>query len=106
LNGGIPTDTSRRNRSIGDIPVFALALAALLASTPQTAVAAPEEDKIVCKAIRDPDLGSNIRKRHKTCMRASDWKELNRLNEEAKRKIFQNPRGTPPPVRSGVGASQ
>jgi hypothetical protein len=90
---------------VGDSPLLTLALAALLASTPDITVTAPEKDQLVCKMIREPDVGSNIRRRHKTCMRASDWKDLDRINENAKRKIFLNPRGQPQPVQSGVGGN-
>lgn len=64
---------------------------------------AAKEDKVVCKAKgRDADLGSNIRSRKKTCMRMSDWEELERLNERAKMRIQERNVGAPAPV-PGVG---
>ena len=64
-------------------------------------------DRIVCKMIRNPDLGSNIRKRKKTCMLASDWEELETLTERAKLQILNGKTRGPGPPNSqsaGVGA--
>ena len=80
-----------------------LALAALLVSTSETP-ATPPEDKIVCKRDRNTDTGSNLRKRNKICMRASDWKILEKENEQTAREMFQTARGSPKPVGSTAGA--
>jgi hypothetical protein len=58
-----------------------LALTSLSApalSEPGNTVA--KEDKIVCKRDRDMELGSHLRAK-RTCMKASEWKELDRYTE-------------------------
>ena len=77
----------------------------MLASTPPAALpAAADDDKIVCKLNKNPDLGSNIRKRKKTCMRASEWKQLEILTERAKMEILNGKtRGPGQPAPAGAG---
>jgi hypothetical protein len=88
---------------LGDVFVILIALAAL-ASTPDAA--GPQviaDDPMVCKADKNADLGSNIRKRKKTCMRASEWKYLETMNEQAKRKVFNGPSVNGAPPSAAVG---
>ena len=36
----------------------------------------PAEDKVVCKRVHDAETGSNFRRSKRTCMKKSEWKEL------------------------------
>jgi len=88
--------------------VFVIALAVALLD-PTAAAPAPansaEEDKVVCKMIKQPDTGSNIRKRQKTCMLAADWKQLEVLNDRAARKLLSDPKVSPAPVPNAAGGT-
>ena len=80
--------------------IFAQAPAAVPAPPP-----APEE-KLVCRYQDDPDLGSHIARRKKVCMRASEWKELEAINDQTKRRMRERTLPTiqgPLPTLSGGG---
>jgi hypothetical protein len=65
--------------------------------SPVPAAAAPAaapEEKIICRYQDDPDLGSHIAKRKRVCMRASDWKELEAINEQTQRRLQERGPGT------------
>ena len=75
--------------------------AAILMTSPASAFRdsdQQDEDKIVCKREKGAELGSNLRKRKKTCMLESEWRELDRLNEQAKRRIMEKGNGKLPEV--------
>jgi hypothetical protein len=66
---------------------FIALLAAASLAAPAFAAETAVEDKVVCKRDRDTDLGSNIRKSNKTCMKKSEWRQLERDAAEAIRGV-------------------
>ena len=86
--------------------ILSIAAATLIAIVPAAAKAEePVEDKVICKRDRAPALGSNMRSRSKTCLRASEWKEIELLNERAKLRLQDKMRGGPRPIEGAVGGS-
>jgi len=76
--------------------IFAAAPA--VAGTPQ-----PQEDKLVCRYQDSPDLGSHISRAKKVCMRASEWKELEAINEQTQRRLQERGPGTRRTDQSTMG---
>jgi hypothetical protein len=63
-----------------------LALAVTCLAAPAVASETPDEDKVVCKRERGAStLGSRMLKDKKVCMKASEWKTLERDNASAQR---------------------
>ncbi len=82
-----------------------IAVGCALALTATSAPAKdPKEDKLICKRRSEPEVGTHLRSRTKTCMRASDWKELESLNENAKRRIQDRAPVAIDPSRQSEGA--
>jgi hypothetical protein len=72
-----------------------LAIGLILASAPAVAAAPqPQEDKLVCRYQEGADLGSHISRAKKVCMRASEWKELEAINEQTQRRLQERGPGT------------
>ena len=67
--------------------------AAVSAQTPNTArtvvTLTPGDpgEKIICKKNKDNETGSNLRRRPRICMTANAWRDLETINEEAKRRM-------------------
>ena len=61
-------------------------------------------DKIICKRRDVAETGTRLGGRKKTCMRAAEWKELEELNEEAKRGLMDQPAITASSDMIGDGA--
>ena len=72
-------------------------------STAALAADQKDEDKIVCKRQPGADLGSHIARRNKVCMRASEWRELQVMNDNAQRKIMDRRSGAYDPNKITAG---
>ncbi len=80
------------------------ATAAVIAVSPVPAGAeVVHPDKILCKRNPDVETGSNLRKQKKTCMKASEWKYLEQINEQARLRLQDQIRGPRAPDVGGLG---
>jgi hypothetical protein len=66
-----------------------------LAAMPAAAADTPKEDKMVCKRTEDPYTGSHLSRPKKTCMKASEWKELEDEKDRLVRRAGNNNAATP-----------
>ena len=81
-----------------------VAIGLILSPVPAAAApAAAPEEKIICRYQDDPDLGSHIAKRKRVCMRESDWKELEAINEQTQRRLQERGPGTRRTDQSSIG---
>ena len=85
------------------LSVAALALVAV--STPALAVQESGEDEVICKRNDAPSTGSNIRRSSRVCKKASEWKALERQNDNALRRVTDKMRGGAAPEVGGFGAN-
>jgi hypothetical protein len=83
---------------------LAVGLVLTACSTGLLAAESQSEDKIVCKRQPGADLGSHIARRTKVCMRASEWRDLQVMNDEAQRKIMDRRSGVYDPNKITAGA--
>ena len=79
---------------------------ALIGLTGASALAedTPKEDKMVCKRADDYYTGSHLSRPKKTCMKASEWKELEDEKDRTVREAG-NPRGVDPNTPTPLGGS-
>jgi hypothetical protein len=67
-----------------------------LAAMPALAEDQPKEDKMVCKRTEDPYTGSHLSRPKKTCMKASEWKQLEDEKDRMVRQAGSNNVANPP----------
>lgn len=85
------------------VPTAGTAGDAAQSTAPVVIPTTADGDKIICKRRKEPEVGTHLRSRAKTCMRASDWKELEALTEDAKRRIQDRAPGTLDPNKQTMG---
>ena len=85
--------------------VLSLAAVALVALSAPALAFQEEADEVVCKRSDAPATGSNIRKRAKVCKKASEWKALERQNDETLRRVNDKMRGGGAPTPPSLGAN-
>lgn len=79
---------------------------ALVAVSAHAQQAAAPEDKVVCKRVGNTYTGSNLYRPKKTCMKASEWKQLEDEKDRTIRRV-QDSNGLnpdqPKPLGGGPG---
>jgi hypothetical protein len=73
-------------------------------TAPAAAAETPKEDKMVCKRSEDPYTGSHLSRPKKTCMKASEWKELEDETQRTMRRVGDN-HGVDPNTPAPIGGS-
>lgn len=83
--------------------VIAALLMAGVAAMPAAAADTPKEDKMVCKRTGDADTGSHLSRPKKTCMKASEWKQMEDEKDRTMRQVGDSHGVGPdqPPVIGG-----
>ena len=81
--------------------VFSCVIA--LASTAAQAEDKADQDKLVCKRTEVGFTGSRIGRPKKTCMKASEWRELEKGAEASLRKVQSGGTNAPSDRGAGVG---
>ena len=75
-----------------------------LAVAPAAAADPPKEDKMVCKRTENSYTGSHLSRPKKTCMKASEWKEMEDEKDRTVREAG-SARGADPNTPAPMGGS-